>query len=417
MTSIPVVPTTVPDRPLIPESSTAESTNVEVVMNEFEDGTLYVPEYQRDTDQWDDVTKSILIESVINNLTIPAFFFEVEVTDTGERNAVIDGQQRLTTLFQFFKKGFKLVSADEAAYISPNNIAYAGKSFDELPPQYKSAFKKYRLAIIKLRNIQHVRLEIFRRINQGGTPLSGQDIRLAYYGQDSPSVTLVRLAGIFDKARPASERAIAGAQTKYSLNFPWDLDLQSFASWKDWWEDKSLAKGQTASEAFLWSLVSANAPELDSLLKNSSVLQDLKVSYHGSVDEALDAYCAQLQFQDKSTLPKQLFSLEEIRDGFFPFFAQAIQAFIGIRGVSIRVTKHRLVAAVIGAVYSMGIRTINQEPEWAKVMAFIRDPSGFAERVGIEYPQSKGKWDGRKGYHSQMLTIRRVLKKIGLTAE
>lgn len=42
----------VSDRPLIPESSTAESTNVEVVMNKFEDGTLYVPEYQRDTDQW-----------------------------------------------------------------------------------------------------------------------------------------------------------------------------------------------------------------------------------------------------------------------------------------------------------------------------------------------------------------------------
>jgi hypothetical protein len=41
-----------------------------------------------------------------------------------------------------------------------------------------------------------MRLEIFRRINQGGTPLSGQDIRLAYYGEKSPSLALIRLAGV-----------------------------------------------------------------------------------------------------------------------------------------------------------------------------------------------------------------------------
>ncbi|MDC0672640.1 DUF262 domain-containing protein [Nannocystis radixulma] len=405
------------DRPLIPESSTAESTNVEVVMSDFEDGTLYVPEYQRDTDQWDDVTKSILIESVINNLTIPAFFFEVEMTDSGEKNAVIDGQQRITTLFQFYKKGFKLVSADEAAYISPHNIAYAGKTFDDLPAQYKSTFKKYRLTIIKLRNIQPVRLEIFRRINQGGTPLSGQDIRLAYYGQDSPSVTFVRLAGIFDKGRPASERAINGAQEKHKLEFPWDRHEQAFASWKDWWEEKSIAKGQTASEAFLWSLVSANATELDGLLKNASVLQNLKVSYHGSVDEALDAYCAQLQFQDHSELPKQIFSFEEIRDSFFPFFAQMLHLLIGIRGPSIRVTKHRLVCAIIGAAYAMGVRNVdNKGKNWDTVMGFIRDPALAAAHMDIDYPQSKGKWDGRKGYYIQMLTVRDVLKKAGITA-
>ena len=39
------------------------------------------------------------------------------------------------------------------------------------------------------------KLEIFRRINEGGTPLSGQDIRLAYYSE-SKSVTLIRLVGI-----------------------------------------------------------------------------------------------------------------------------------------------------------------------------------------------------------------------------
>lgn len=56
-------------------------------------------------------TKSLLVESVINNLSIPAFFFEVSVDGGVERNQVIDGQQRLTTLNEFFKHKFRLVDS------------------------------------------------------------------------------------------------------------------------------------------------------------------------------------------------------------------------------------------------------------------------------------------------------------------
>ena len=120
-------------KPLIPESSTSESTSVEVVLNDFRDDILRIPDYQRDSDQWGEPTKSLLIESVINNLSIPAFFFEVSVEGGVERNEVIDGQQRLTTLSEFFNRKFRLVESDDAPYISPNSIHYAGKTFDELP--------------------------------------------------------------------------------------------------------------------------------------------------------------------------------------------------------------------------------------------------------------------------------------------
>jgi hypothetical protein len=160
-------------RPLIPESSTSEATNVEVVMNDLRDKILLIPEYQRDSDQWDEPTKSLLVESVINNLSIPAFFFEVKVDDAGvEKNEVIDGQQRLTTLSDYFNGKFGLVDSDDAPYLSPNSVHYAGKRFDKLPEAYRQAFKRYRLTVIKLRNLGEMRLEVFRRINQGGTPLS-----------------------------------------------------------------------------------------------------------------------------------------------------------------------------------------------------------------------------------------------------
>ena len=112
-------------KPLIPESSTSESTSVEVVLNDLRDGVVRIPDYQRDSDQWAEPTKSLLVESVINNLSIPAFFFEVGVEDGVEHNDVIDGQQRLTTLSEFFNRKIRLVESEmlptsrQIAFITP----------------------------------------------------------------------------------------------------------------------------------------------------------------------------------------------------------------------------------------------------------------------------------------------------------
>ncbi len=119
-------------------------------MNDLRDKTLLIPDYQRDSDQWGETTKSLLVESVINNLSIPAFFFEVQLdaTTSVEKNDVVDGQQRLTTLNEFFINKFRLVESQDAPYISPDSVHYAGKTFDELPPTYQQAFKKYRGAFL-----------------------------------------------------------------------------------------------------------------------------------------------------------------------------------------------------------------------------------------------------------------------------
>jgi hypothetical protein len=68
-------------------------------MNDLRDKIVRIPDYQRDSDQWAEPTKSLLVESVINNLSIPAFFFEVSVDAGVEKNEVIDcgSCRRLTT--------------------------------------------------------------------------------------------------------------------------------------------------------------------------------------------------------------------------------------------------------------------------------------------------------------------------------
>jgi len=382
-------------------------------MNDLKNGIVTIPDYQRDSDQWGEPTKSLLIESVINNLSIPAFFLEVSLDAGVERNEVVDGQQRLTTMFEFFNNKLRLVDSQDAPYISPNSVHYAGKTFDELPLVYQQAFKKYRIAVIKLRGLGDMRLEVFRRINQGGTPLSGQDIRLAYYGEKSCSLAFVRLTGVYDPARHSARRFVESAKTQFALALPWK-STTALAAWRDWWEDKEIARGQTPSEAFLWSLVCAQVDELDSILQNAAALQKLNVRFNRAIDEALDAYCAQLRWQDTNTsAPPPLMTFDEMRDKFFPHFERWIDLLVGQKGTSLPVTKHRIVASLIGAAYKTQVDVTGFTlQQWANVVEFVRRPQDLAKILGCEWPLSKGRWDGQRGYRAQMKAAHTIVAKI-----
>jgi hypothetical protein len=389
-------------QPLLPESSSSESVGVETVMNDMRDQIITIPDYQRDGDQWDEESKSLFVESVINNLTVPALFFEAQLAEGVERSEVVDGQQRLTTLRAFFEGKFKLVPSNDAPYLSPNSVHYAGKGFVELPTPYKQAFKKYRLTVIKLRQLGDMRLEVFRRINQGGTPLSGQDIRLAYFGEASPSITFVRLVEIYDRASAASGRFVDTAKNKYDLGFPW-LDPHARETWNDWWADKEIARGQTASEMFLWALVAAQVSKLDTLLSNPGALSALKCRYNETVSEALDAYCAQTQYQDRNAeAPALLMTLQEMKTRFFPHFEKWIDFLLRRAGSSLPVTKHRIIACVIGAAYLSDIQPESlRDTSGTEIAGFIRSPRDVAKNMSITWPESKGRWGGPKGYRAQ----------------
>lgn len=403
---------TIQIKPLIPESSTSESSTVEVVLNNLREGILEIPDYQRDSDQWDNTTKSLFVESVINNLSIPAFFFEVALEEGGEKNYVVDGQQRLTTLNQFYKNKLRMVNSDDAPYLSPISVHYANRTFDELPIAYQRAFKNHRLTLIKLRNLGDMRLEVFRRINQGGTPLSGQDIRLAYYGKDSPSLALIRLAGVYDPERPAAKRFLAYAKD-FNIEYPWKNEVAR-ECWMEWWEGREIARGQTASEMFLWSMISTQVETLDNLLQNGSAVKAIGCRYNGAVDTALDAYCAQLSYDDNnSEKPPVLMSFSELRDRFFPTFENWISCILSEKAPNIDIRKHRSVGALIGATYANSVNPSDlSEQQWTNLVEFIRNPKDMGKKFSIEYPQSKGRWGGNKGYKAQLLAVQQIVRRI-----
>ena len=60
------------NQPVISHQTTAQNEVVENVLSRFHQKELFIPPYQRDADQWDDVKKSLFIESILNRLTVPA---------------------------------------------------------------------------------------------------------------------------------------------------------------------------------------------------------------------------------------------------------------------------------------------------------------------------------------------------------
>lgn len=62
------------------------------------------PDFQRDY-VWDNTRKSRLIESILLNIPLPVFYL---ARDKNGKIQVVDGVQRLTTIYKFFKNEFKL---------------------------------------------------------------------------------------------------------------------------------------------------------------------------------------------------------------------------------------------------------------------------------------------------------------------
>ena len=64
--------------------------------------------------------------------------------------------------------------------------------------------------------------------------------------------------------------------------------------------------------------MSAQYGKVDTILQNSDALQKLNVRFNGGTDEALDAYCAQLHWQDTNRgTPPALMTFDEMHDQFF----------------------------------------------------------------------------------------------------
>lgn len=129
---------------------------------------------------WDKARASRLVESILLNVPLPLIYTAEEGDKT---EVVIDGQQRLMSVFSFIQGKFpKDTSAFRLAglkLLSQLN----GKTYDQLEEAERKAIQNYVFQIIKISNESHadVKFEIFERLNSGSVTLNPQELRNCVY--------------------------------------------------------------------------------------------------------------------------------------------------------------------------------------------------------------------------------------------
>lgn len=130
------------------------------------------PEWQRKY-VWDAKRASRLIESFLIDLPIPVIY--LAINDEGKYE-VIDGLQRLTSVFNFFDNSYRLTSLQLMPELNK-------KLFSELSNEIQSKLEDTTLRTFELakNTKQELRFIIFERLNTGGMALNDMEIRNCLY--------------------------------------------------------------------------------------------------------------------------------------------------------------------------------------------------------------------------------------------
>lgn len=190
-------------------TSTPNDFNTKTIIDFIESGLFKIPGFQRNY-VWDIKRASKLIESIVIGLPIPQVFLYEE-----EKNnyLVVDGQQRLLTLFFFNKmrfpkkeKRFELRQIFEEKGKFPDEILYNDIYFEDFRLKLSETGVENKLDGLNyatlgefkngfdLRTVRNIMIkqnfpsdddsamfEIFNRLNSGGISLKPQEIRTSLY--------------------------------------------------------------------------------------------------------------------------------------------------------------------------------------------------------------------------------------------
>ncbi|MGH9605808.1 MAG: GmrSD restriction endonuclease domain-containing protein [Terracidiphilus sp.] len=167
--SIPL-PTIKSDRKIF---TTSSDPTIKDLFDRFKDGELNLqPDFQRQF-VWDPTRASRLIESVLLSVPLPIIYLAEE--DDGNES-VIDGQQRLTSFFDFLDGKLKLKGLQVKDDLN-------GNLFSALSKELQSVIKKTALRVITIKRESNsdLKFEIFERLNSGSVALNDQELRNCIY--------------------------------------------------------------------------------------------------------------------------------------------------------------------------------------------------------------------------------------------
>jgi len=132
------------------------------------------PEFQRKGNLWDNARMSQLIESILINLPLPAFYVDVANDD---KWIVVDGLQRLSTFQRFIVETKNPLKLKKLEFLKD----LEGKTYHSLGRVLQRRIDETQVTLFKIRKgtPKKVLTSLFHRINTGGLKLTSQEIRHA----------------------------------------------------------------------------------------------------------------------------------------------------------------------------------------------------------------------------------------------
>lgn len=124
-----------------------------------------IPEWQRQ-EVWSHSKKQNLIDTVLRGWKLPKFYFQ-KTADAPDTFEVVDGQQRLATIFEFFDDDLSLSDASAKMF--------GGRTYTELPDRYSDLIDDYEIEYDEIEEATEEEVKQFFQRLQEGLPLTSSE--------------------------------------------------------------------------------------------------------------------------------------------------------------------------------------------------------------------------------------------------
>jgi len=131
------------------------------------------PDFQR-RGVWTQQAKSYLIDTIVSGKPIPKILMTQNLKGTRNQRIVIDGQQRLRAIIEFYNDDFTIYKSQ--------NKEYGGIFYSDLDADIKSDILKYEIGVDLLFDLSYEEtLDIFARLNTYSVKLNSQELLNAQF--------------------------------------------------------------------------------------------------------------------------------------------------------------------------------------------------------------------------------------------
>ena len=208
-----------------------------------------------------------MIDSILRDYDVPKMYLHKKKGAQGDLFDVIDGQQRIRTIWPFYDDEFALAKDADPV----NDYIIAGKKYSELPMDIASIIDSYSLDFVILDNENEDEIrEMFLRL-QNGTSLKAQEKRNAMPGKMRDFVREVAKHEFFSRVNFSNSRftydLVAAQMCMLSLNGGIcnikDKDLNGmYETYRDFDFNSANAKSIMRVLGYLNGMFPVKAPEL-----------------------------------------------------------------------------------------------------------------------------------------------------------